>query len=290
MTVAPQRTLVALVVVGRGGGRPEAPGRSPTFRSRGVLRTPSLGLVGFPCAGLCTFRSQSTKAAGSLAQLRFVRKDIALPRLRFVCKKYKKNNRSEGSKIWFVPELVYSSQHREGFDAERLCFRGDASDLQTHFPAGNSPHSRSFEGCVEVFPDTFCSSDFFLFPDPEARVAPVYYAYRVIQCTYGWSPSLVAAACFALVSIPLLWGALFPVGRAWVVVASLLVYKFGRCACVCATALSLPCRRLSFFVSTCVPRVWFICEAPQSVYGLRLVRLPRRQRMRRLCSIERAVI
>ncbi|CAN7986035.1 unnamed protein product, partial [Ixodes pacificus] len=159
-----------------------------------------------------------------------------------------------------------------------------------HLPAGNSPHSRSFERCVEVSPVTFCSSDFFYFPT--RRLAwPQFIMHTVsFNVHMGGRPAsplrpalhwFLSHFCGALYS---------PWDARGFVVASLLVYKFGRCACMCAAALSLPRRRLSFFLSTCVPRVWFICKAPQSVYGLRLVRLPRRQRMRRLCSIERAVI
>ncbi|CAN8015521.1 unnamed protein product, partial [Ixodes persulcatus] len=159
-----------------------------------------------------------------------------------------------------------------------------------NLPAGNLPHSRSFERCVEVSPVTFCSSDFFYFPT--RRLAWRQFIMHTVSFSVhmgGRPASPLRPALHWFLSH--FCGALFPVGRAWVVVASLLVYKFGRCACVCAAALSLPRRRLSlFFLSTCVPCVWFICKAPQSVYGLCLVRLPRRQRMRRLCSIERAVI
>lgn len=118
-------------------------------------------------------------------------------------KKSKKGNRSAGSKIWSVLELL-------AYDTERVLMPSVSASMgclgSTEEPSGRQLAPQSLVRKVRRgVPGHFLFFRLFLFPDPEARVAPVYYAYRVIQCTYGWSPSLAAAACFALVSIPLLW-------------------------------------------------------------------------------------
>lgn len=178
----------------------------------------------------------------------------------------------------------------ERVGAERLGFRGNASYLQMHPPAGDPPHSRSSERCVEVSPVTFCSSDFFYFPT-RRLVWPQFIMHTVsFNVHMGGRPAsplrpalhwFLSHFCGALYSSWDTRGLLLP--------RCLYISLAGVHACA-QQLFPFPLEALVFFLSTCVPRVWFICKAPQSVYGLRLVRLPRRQRMRRLCSIERAVI
>uniref|UniRef100_A0A4D5S2X5 Uncharacterized protein n=1 Tax=Ixodes scapularis TaxID=6945 RepID=A0A4D5S2X5_IXOSC len=100
MTVALQRTLVALVVVG-GEGASRLRVRVPPSKVAGFCVLRLWASSAFPVLVCAFFVSSLQKLRARSCGFRFVRKDVALPRLRFVRKRCKKGNRSGGSKIWF---------------------------------------------------------------------------------------------------------------------------------------------------------------------------------------------
>lgn len=145
-----------------------------------------------------------------------------------------------------------------------------ATSLHVHFSVGD--YSRPFERCGA---SRSSSTTFALAPlcRPGGSCGP---SLLCIPChsVYIWvvaQPHRCGPASHSFL-IPLLWGGrfiifFFSAGFVWVVVvASLLVYisLAGLHACVQQQLSLFPLGGSLLFSSTCVPRLWFVREMPQS--------------------------